>query len=184
MIFTRAFKCLGTFTIIVSGVANQGDTTTMRRRRFALLLGLALTAVTLGSARPVRATLGETDASISKDQKALSAVRRAATAARSYKVQTLKSDANEVREYVAANGVVFAIAWNGLVHPDLASLLGSYVGEYREALRQTPGKPGQRGRRVASDRVVVEQWGHMRNMQGRAYLPALIPPGVTIDEIH
>jgi len=36
---------------------------------------------------------------------------------------------------------------------------------------------------VRTDRVVVEKWGNMRNLQGRAYAPALIPPGVSIDEI-
>lgn len=156
----------------------------MKKRGFALLLGITLSAAALGPVRPVRATLGETGDSVTKDQKVLSAVRRAATAGRSYTVQELKSDANEVREYVASSGIVFAISWKGLVHPNLAPLLGSYAGEYSEALRHTPRKPGQRSRQVKSDRVVVEQWGHMRNMQGRAYLPALIPPGVTIDEIR
>jgi hypothetical protein len=165
------------------GVANQGDTTTMKRRRFALLLGLALSAAALGSARPVQATLGETGDSVTKDQKVLAAVRRAAPAGSSYTVQILTSDANEVREYVSATGVVFAIAWNGLTHPDLTSLLGSYADEYRQALRQIPRKPGRRHLQVKAARVVVEQWGHMRNKQGRAYVPALIPPGVSNDEI-
>jgi hypothetical protein len=155
----------------------------MRRRRFALLLGLALSAAVLGSARPVRATLGETGDSVSNDQKVLSAVRRSAPAGSSYTVQVLASDANEVREYVSASGVVFAVAWNGLAHPDLTALLGSYADEYRQALRQIPRKPGQRHLQVKAARVVVEKWGHMRNMQGRAYVPALIPPGVSNDEI-
>jgi len=45
-------------------------------------------------------------------------------------------------------------------------------------------KPGLRRHFVVrTDRVVVEKWGHVRNLQGRAYPPALIPLGVSVDEI-
>jgi hypothetical protein len=32
--------------------------------------------------------------------------------------------------------------------------------------------------------VVVERWGHMRDLHGRAYLPALLPDGVTVDDLQ
>ena len=130
-----------------------------------------------------QAALGESADSVESDRTALSAVRRAATARDAYTIQEIKSDAATVREYVSSSGVVFAVAWNGLSHPDLTPLLGSYAGEYREALRQTPRKPGRRHLQVKAERVVVEKWGHMRNLQGRAYVPALIPQGVSVDEI-
>jgi hypothetical protein len=101
-----------------------------------------------------------------------------------YTVQETETDATVVREYVAPSGLVFGIAWNGLTHPDLTKLLGSYAAPYKKALRQTPRKPGLRRHQVKSDQVVVEKWGHMRNLQGRAYAPALIPPGVSVDEIR
>jgi hypothetical protein len=44
-------------------------------------------------------------------------------------------------------------------------------------------QPGRRHVTVKTDSVVVEKWGHMRNLQGRAYAPALIPKGVNVDEI-
>jgi len=130
------------------------------------------------------AALGGTAASVASDRAALSAVHRATTVRGAYTVQELQSGSTTVREYVAASGVVFAVAWNGRTHPDLATLLGSYAGEYRAALRQTPRKRGLRRQQVQSDQVVVEKWGHMRNLQGRAYSPALLPSGVTIDEIR
>jgi hypothetical protein len=71
-----------------------------------------------------------------------------------------------------------------MAHPDLTTLLGSYAPEFQEARRKTVRKPGQKRLAVQSDRVVVETWGHMRNLQGRAYLPSLVPEGVTIDEIR
>ncbi len=155
----------------------------MKRRLCPWIFCLAL-AVSFFSIPPqVHATLGEPAASVEVDRKALSAVRRATTTVDGYTVQEVKSDANTVREYVSSSGVVFAIAWNGLSHPNLTPLLGSFAGEYQKAVKQTPRKPGRRSLRVKGDGVVVEKWGHMRNLQGRAYVPALIPPGVSLDEI-
>lgn len=155
----------------------------MKRNLSVLALSLGLAAAALSLPRPVLATLGEPAASVAKDRKALAATRSATTAHTGYSVREIASAANTVREYISPSGIVFAIAWNGLTHPDLATLLGSYTGEYRRALRQTPRTHGRRQSQVKSDRIVVEKWGHMRNLQGRAYVPALIPAGVSIDEI-
>ncbi|HBG07261.1 MAG TPA: hypothetical protein DDY22_17330 [Geobacter sp.] len=145
---------------------------------------MGLLTFALAGSGPAHATLGEGSDSIAKDRKALSAVKRATTSHAKYSVQEVASDATVVREFLTPSGVVFAIAWKGLVPPDLTVLLGSYFDEYKEAKRQLPRKHGQRRSRVKGDRVVVETWGHMRNLQGRAYDPALVPTGVRIDEIH
>ena len=89
-----------------------------------------------------------------------------------------------MREFLTPAGTVFAVAWNGLVHPDLTTLLGAYDAEYRDARLQTPRMHGQKSTRVQGSRVVVETWGHMRNLCGRAYLPALLPTGVNVNEIQ
>jgi len=101
-----------------------------------------------------------------------------------YTVQEIESASVAIREYISPSGIVFGIAWNGLIHPDLTQLLGSYAKEYKKALQQTPRRLGQRHLQVKTSRVVVEKWGHMRNLQGRAYAPALIPPGVSANEIR
>jgi len=145
------------------------------------LLGFLIFAAL--SAQQAEAALGGSADSVATDRKALSAVHRATTASTGYSVQEIASDATTVREYVSSSGVVFAVAWNGLMHPDLTTLLGSYSGEFKTALQNTTRKQGIRRQRVQSDNIVVEKWGHMRNLQGRAYVPALIPSGVTIDEI-
>lgn len=132
---------------------------------------------------PARATLGEGADSIARDCKALSAVKNSTTSHTRYSVQEVTSDATSVREYLTPAGIVFGLAWNGLVQPDLSVLLGSYAGDYQEAKRQLQRKYGQRRSQVKGDRVVVETWGQMRNLQGRAYDPALIPAGVTANEI-
>jgi Protein of unknown function (DUF2844) len=155
----------------------------MKRRLYSLFLGLWFLAAAFATVPGVQATLGESADSVDLDRKALSAVRRVTTVRNGYTVYVIGSDSAVIREYVSSSGVVFGIAWNGMLHPDLTQLLGSYAGEYQEAVQKTPRKPGQRRLQVKTDRVVVQKWGHMRNLQGRAYAPALIPPGVNIDEI-
>ncbi len=147
------------------------------------LLCLALLLPFLFVARSGQATLGGSADSVESDRKAFSAARGAATEQNGYTVQEIDLDGAAVREYVSSSGVVFAVAWNGLRHPDLAPLLGSYADAYQKGLQQTQRRPGVRSLAVKADGVVVEKWGHVRRLQGRAYAPGLIPPGVNIDEI-
>jgi hypothetical protein len=141
------------------------------------IVGLAL------AAPPARAALGEQEASVASDRRALAATASGTTERGAYRVHELQKGATTIREFVSADGVVFAIAWSGLANPDLGPLLGAYADEYRAAARETPRR-GRRAARVAGDRVVVDRWGHMRDLHGRAYLPALLPPGVTVDELR
>ncbi|QEM70089.1 DUF2844 domain-containing protein [Geobacter sp. FeAm09] len=134
-------------------------------------------------AQRAEATLGGTADSVTTDRAALSAARRATTVLPNYTVQEIVSDAVRIREYVSSAGVVFAISWDGLIHPDLTTLLGSYASEYRQAEHDTPRHMGVRRREVRGSQVVVEKWGHMRNLRGRAYAPALVPAGVSLDEL-
>jgi len=161
----------------------EENSATMIKRIFPLFLGLYFAAFSLATLQRARATLGESVDSIASDRKALAAVQHATMTHEGFTVQEFKSEANFVREYISPSGVVFAVAWNGLSHPDLTSLLGTYVGEYQQALRDTAIQKGKRYLQVKANRVIVEKWGHMRNMQGRAYIPVLIPSGVSIDEI-
>lgn len=155
----------------------------MKRRLYISLLCLGILAVILAYAHVIHAALGESADSITSDRKSLSAVRGATITRAGYTIQTIESDAAKVREYISPSGVVFGIAWNGMSHPDLTLLLGSYSGEYQDALKKTLHKPGRRHLQVKTNSIVVEKWGHMRNLQGRAYVPSLIPQGVSADEI-
>jgi hypothetical protein len=155
----------------------------MKKKVCGVLAGLGLTAAALGVVQQAWATLGGPADSVITDRKALSAVRGGTTVQPGYTVQEIITDATNVREYVSPAGIVFAIAWNGMMHPDLTTLLGSYVAEYQQALQNTPRQMGMRRSEVRGNNVVVEKWGHMRNLQGRAYVPVLVPPGVNLDEI-
>jgi hypothetical protein len=156
----------------------------MKIRIYSLSLALVLSMVCFVTAQRVQATLGESAYSIESDRQALSAVQRPEAVRKGYTVQEVESGAAMVREYVAPSGVVFAIAWNGRVNPDLSQLLGSYEGEYREARSQIPREKGnKRSFKVKTPHIVVEKWGHMRDLRGRAYVPSMVPAGVSVDEI-
>ncbi len=155
----------------------------MQKIIYAFIFSLCLaTALLVGAAR-VEAALGETVQSIENDQKTLSAMRHSSAVRSGYTVHEIDTGSTLVREYTSPSGIVFAVAWNGLTHPDLTRLLGQYTGEYQDAIKKTAPKRGQRRLQVKANRVIVEKWGHMRNLQGRAYVPELIPAGVNIDEI-
>lgn len=155
----------------------------MNRLLAVLALVPALAATPLMPVRHADAALGEPATPAASVRRAASAEQHVITPRNGYSVQEIGSGATSVREYVSPSGIVFAIAWNGVSHPDLTPLMGTYVTEYRQALRQAPKQRGQRRSQVRAARVIVEKWGHMRNLQGRAYVPALIPEGVSIDEI-
>jgi len=155
----------------------------MYKKPAALFLALGLSAAVFTASQQARAALGGSADSVESDGNVLSAVHRAATEHGGYTVKEIDVDSTLVREYISPAGLVFGIAWNGLTHPDLTQLLGSYDAEYREALQHTPRKPGNRRLQVKAEGVIVEKWGHMRNLRGRAYAPALIPPGVSVDAI-
>src|SRR5512142_2493078 len=128
------------------------------------LVGIGALATALAAPPAARAALGEPAESARADAKALSAVRRAATSRQGYSVEVLEAPGVTVREYVAPSGIVFAVAWSGLVSPDLKPLLGSYAADYETTLRATPRRPGRRSQEVRGASVVVERWGRMRSL--------------------
>jgi Protein of unknown function (DUF2844) len=148
-----------------------------------IISGCLVIVVALAFSQWANAALGGSADTITADRKALQAVHRATTSHNGYTVVEVVSDATAVREYVSPSGVVFGIAWNGYVHPDLAQLLGSYWGEYSAAQQKAARIFGRTRQQLATENIVVEKWGHMRNLQGRAYVPSLVPAGVRIDEI-
>jgi hypothetical protein len=150
------------------------------KRTVQALLVLAAVA---GSA-PAWAALGEPAASLANDEAALEAARKPAQSLGAYRVERLETTTHAVREYVTPSGTVFAVAWEGVSHPDLTVLLGSYADPYRQEVARLGASPGRRGRRIEKGGAVVETWGHQRALHGRAWVPALLPPGVTPDDVR
>jgi hypothetical protein len=159
----------------------------------AAFIGLAL--LLLGAApSPAHAALGKTADSVAADAASLSAnaVRQTPRSALNaptvvaYTVEQMTTAAGiAVNEYVGPDARVFAITWRGRRPPDLSVLLGAYFAQYQEAA--IAGGLAAHGLHHASVRgsdVVVEMAGHMRDMSGRAFLPAMLPRGVEPSEIR
>lgn len=138
-----------------------------------------------------QATLGESETSITQDQKAIPGARRSMVSRSHYSRHELNSEANTIRQYTNSDGVVFAITWSGISAPDLTPLLGNYAKEFRQSLRLKQSRPrhegheGRRSQRIhRGKRVVVERYGHMRAMRGIAYVPTLVPETVNVHELE
>jgi hypothetical protein len=87
-----------------------------------------------------------------------------------------------VREYVSAQGQVFAVAWKGPLLPDLQQILGDHFADYGAA---ASSKRTRRGPvLVQQPGLVIQSGGHMRAFSGRAYIPQLLPADVTVDDIQ
>ena len=139
----------------------------------------ALLALSLAAAFPVTswAALGDSVTSVTSDSEKLKASPRVATRA-AFTVHELQTPTGTViREFAAPSGVVFAVSWRGPFKPSMSLLLGQYMGEYARA----PRSAGSTRSRLIIEQpdLVVHAAGHMRSFAGIAYLPQLLPAGVT-----
>ncbi len=102
-------------------------------------------------------------------------------------VKTVFGSGTELHEYLSIDGMVFAEAWRGPVVPDFPELLGSYMGQYVDAInapRPGGGRTRGAGVSVVANNVVIEVGGHMGAFTGRAWLPPALPAGITTDNIE
>lgn len=144
---------------------------------------IALGLVAAGHAGSAAAVLGGDVASVEADKAALGAGAVQTSTGDGYAVHEMQAaSGTTIREYVSASGAVFAVTWSGPALPDLRQLLGTHFDTYTEAARAQNAGRG----RIAVERggVVVQSAGQMRAFFGRAYLPALVPQGVALDQIQ
>jgi len=86
-----------------------------------------------------------------------------------------------VREYVSPNNVVFGIGWDGPAMPDLAQVLGRYVGQMNAG---TSATGSGRALDIQTGDFVLHSAGHMRSFLGNAYVPSLVPASVSTNNIN
>ena len=153
---------------------HETDRTTLRRFSW-LLLAAAL-------AGPCHAALGDLEASVSADAARLKTSPSLASRP-AFNVHELQAPTGTViREFVTASGVVFAVSWQGPLKPDLNLLLGRYFGAYAHA----PRSPGSSRSRLMIDQpdLIVRAGGRVRAFAGIAYVPQLLPAGVTAGDLR
>jgi hypothetical protein len=92
-------------------------------------------------------------------------------------------DGTLLREFVAPDGNVFAVAWNGPTQPNLRQALGKHFDALVAAPRAKIAD--HRHLQIQQGDLVVQASGHMRAaISGRAYLASAIPSGVNLGDLH
>ncbi len=152
--------------------------------RVRTVLGTALGAVLLAGSvtLPAFAALGGDAASVDADAAKMKGQARAMSVA-GYTVKEITlSSGTIVREYVSAEGKVFAVTWSGMSKPDLQQTLGTYFEQYKAAAAAPHA--GHHHLMIHQPELVLSSGGHMRAWTGKAYVPALLPPNFSVDEIR
>src|SRR5580692_10969129 len=144
----------------------------------ALCAALAATSVTL----PAFAALGGDASSVDADVAKMKAQAQA-TPVNGYTVsQMTLPTGTVVKEYVSVEGKVFAVTWKGPSVPNLQQTLGTYFAAF-QAAGSVPHGANHHQLRVQQSDFVLQTGGHMRAWRGAAYVPSLLPPNFSLDDI-
>jgi hypothetical protein len=149
----------------------------------ATLYGLALACLLFqGLPRPARAALGGTADSVESDRVSMKGLTRPVPSGALRKQELQLPSGTVVTEYLGGNGLVYAVTWHGPTLPNLQLILGNYFAN----LKAAAGQPAVRRRlvRVNSPDIVIESSGKMRAFAGRAWVPTMLPSGVTAADIQ
>lgn len=151
---------------------------TIKRAALAAVLLIAALSPDLASA-----TLGAQESTVQSDVVQAHASIKSSVDRLSYRVHEIQlSSGTLMREFVAPNGMVFAVTWRGPSRPDLRQALGKYFDAYVSAPR--PKFADRRHVFIRQGDLVVQSGGHMRALTGRAYLASAIPAGVDLGELQ
>jgi hypothetical protein len=151
----------------------------------ARLRCVAIAVAGLAQAAPplALAALGGDVVSVQADGAHMKASVRPGTSVAGYTVQEMTLPSGTVvREYVSSAGKVFAVGWNGPTMPDLRQTLGTYFEQYIAGA--SAPHVGHRHLTVRQSDLVVQSNGRPRAFYGRAYVPSLLPPNVSIDDLQ
>ena len=152
------------------------------------LRGIALCAYCLWGLlvlqAPAKAHLGGDVDSVSVDRDVMHAQLRS-TPMQLYDMHEITSaGGGVVHEYSTRQGTVFALTWQGQLPPDLEQLFGNYYKQYQDAAA-AHSRPGMhRQLSIANPDFIVESSGRMRSFRGKAYVPSLVPAGVSVADLQ
>ncbi len=134
-------------------------------------------------ASPASASLGGDTASVSADSVQLRG-QLVSTSMLQYDRHDITTGPDAVvHEYLSRAGKIFAVSWQGPLPPDLRQLFGSYFEPFRSAAVAQSRPGGHRHMSVVQSDFVVESRGHLRAFQGKAYVPSLVPAGVSVADL-
>jgi hypothetical protein len=145
-------------------------------------LGVLPAILAAFAAAPALAALGGGVDSVQSDVVHMKGTVRAAPATGYTVHEITTSYGTTLREFAGADGVVFALAWNGPVYPDLQQVLGSYYSQFAQAASTT--RTSHRHLDIEQPGLVVQNSGRLRAFSGRAWLPALLPQNFSVGDIR
>jgi hypothetical protein len=134
---------------------------------------------------PLLASLGGDTTTVRADQEKMQGTLKT-SGGDSYTLHEIQTSAGvAVKEYVSPSGKVFAVSWQGPMHPDLRQLLGAYFDEYTRAIQaQREQRRGHGPLLIQHAGLVVEVSGHVRAFVGKAYVPQQMPSGVHAEDLR
>jgi hypothetical protein len=145
-------------------------------------LGLAL-ALGWCAVPAAWAGLGERVESVQRDNAALRAATAKVTPLAHCDVHEMTTaQGATVREYVAADGTVFATTWSGPAMPDLKVLLASHHAQYLAGAQERRGSHHVLA--LNTEGLVLRVVKLPRGIAGSAHLSALVPAGMDIQDIR
>ena len=128
------------------------------------------------------ASLGGTVSSVQTDQVNMKATMHVAKKSSTYTVHEIElTSGTLVHEYVGTDGKVFGVAWNGPTMPNLRQVLGSYFETFTKSTNVV--KSGHSHMMVSEPNLIVHSEGRLRAFHGNAYIPSMLPVGVTSSQI-
>ncbi len=127
------------------------------------------------------ASLGGDASSINGDLDAKSS-KVLTTHSAQYSVHELSKKGLRLHEFLGTDGKIFAIAWQGKVHPDLSIVMGSHFSEFQAALKKLRKNHRRFGMAEVGD-LHLEMGGAMGSVHGRVWLSSRIPGGVEKNEL-
>jgi hypothetical protein len=122
------------------------------------------------------ATLAGDAASITANAHTLSATHQVQKLAEGERHELVLASGVIVHQYLSPGGTVYAITWQGRRPPDLRELLGP---GFSQLSHRAPG--GHHRMDFTGVDLKVQSMGHRHSSSGRAWVPSLVPAGVTVD---
>lgn len=140
-------------------------------------------AALLGFSLSAQASLGGSVNSVDSDRVHMNA-KVQVTQHDTFDVHEIQASGGAVVDEYVSEGKVFAVSWHGQFPPPMQQILGTYFQQYSAALQGKSKMYGHRPLNIQEQGLVVQTGGHMRAHFGRAYLPDLLPSGITVSQIQ
>jgi hypothetical protein len=156
----------------------------VRKISIALALCAFSLLVALLFPLPAAAHLGGDADSVDADRRAFHAQLRSIPM-QQYNLHEIRAQSGtRLHEYETRDGTIFAVTWLGPLPPDLHQLFGNYYSRFQAAAAATDRPGMHRQLNIADPELVVQSTARPRAFMGVAYIPSLVPAGVSIADLQ